>query len=570
MGTVPSTTRTALYARVSSEDQAERQTIDAQLTWLRRFAELQELPVAGVYVDDGVSGTIPLDERPDGKRLIDDARAGQFSSVLVMRVNRLGRTLRTLLGAHELLESAGVAIKSGTEPFDTASPVGKFVFQLLASLAELDRATMLEQMTHGRDRVARDGRYTGGPIPFGYMLDAARRFVPSERTVEPLGMTEAELVRDIFGRIASGTASLTSESERLSALGIDRTVRYAPSRRDGGPARMIAAGARWGQTSLGQMIHNPMYRGSGTIASRHGTVSRPAPALVEASVWDAAQRATAQNILLSRRPGDSDYLLRGLVTCGVCGRRYCGARGRRGEVKYRCNSLRDRATSETPCYAGQVDGARLEQIVWDEVTRFVAEPDDYLAAARGSARAALADGAGSERQRKALTGDLAGKEAERQRVLELYRRGKIDSAECDRELDKVAAEARLLREQIDGLRAQSEMASAEEAYLSDVGSLLAIAREEVAEIERTGDRVGMRKLIEGFVPEITIETTLLGATAGGRKRTRASVRLRLAFGAPATRRLADDGVMSSTTVRRDASYHTTLPPIMVLRDLARV
>lgn len=567
MSSVPTTTRTALYARVSSEDQAERQTVDAQLTWLRRFAELQELPIAGVYVDDGVSGTIPIEDRPEGKRLVEDARAGQFSSVLVMRVNRLGRTLRTLLGAHDQLESAGVAIRSGTEPFDTTSPVGKFVFQLLASLAELDRATMLEQMTHGRDRVARDGRYTGGPIPFGYALDESRRYVPSDRVVEPLGITEAELVREIFGRVASGEASLTSESERLSALGIERTVRYAPNRRDGGGAKTIDAGTRWGQTSLGKIIHNRLYRGDGVIASRHGTVSRPAPALVDPAVWDAAQRATTQNIMLSRRPGDGDYLLRGLVTCGVCGRRYCGAKSRRGETKYRCNSLRDRATSATPCYAGQVDGARLEALVWAEVKQFVATPDDYLSAARTDARSSLEASAGNEKRRKALTADLAGKESERQRVLELYRRGKIDSSECDRELDTIAAETRALREQIDGLRVRADMAAAEEAYLTDVGTLLAIARDEVADIERTNDRAGMRRLIEGFVPEIVIVTELLGKTETGRKRTKAAVRLRLAFGQPSEQGL-ENGVIAILTACRRTSYHTAVPSLVVTRPLS--
>src|ERR1043165_9346057 len=52
--------RVACYARVSTEDQAERQTVAAQTDFLRRYCELHQLPVAGVYVDDGVSGATPL------------------------------------------------------------------------------------------------------------------------------------------------------------------------------------------------------------------------------------------------------------------------------------------------------------------------------------------------------------------------------------------------------------------------------------------------------------------------------------------------------------------------------
>src|SRR5215216_2034445 len=140
-------TRVACYARVSTEDQAERQTITAQTDFLRRYCDLHGLPVAGVYVDDGVSGATALEDRPEGLRLLKDAEAGAFTVVLVYRLDRLGRSLKSLLAAHERLDAAGVAIRSGTEPFDTASPIGRFLFSLLASMAELERATIAERTT---------------------------------------------------------------------------------------------------------------------------------------------------------------------------------------------------------------------------------------------------------------------------------------------------------------------------------------------------------------------------------------------------------------------------------------
>jgi site-specific DNA recombinase len=73
----------ACYARVSTEDQAERQTVAAQTEFLRRYCDLHGLPVAGIYVDDGVSGTTPLEDRREGRRLLEDAEAGAFTVVLV-------------------------------------------------------------------------------------------------------------------------------------------------------------------------------------------------------------------------------------------------------------------------------------------------------------------------------------------------------------------------------------------------------------------------------------------------------------------------------------------------------
>ena len=148
----------AIYARVSTEDQAERDTVQNQLAFFRKFVEMYQLTVAGEYVDEGISGTVPLADRPEGQRLLVDAEAGRFNVVLVYRVDRLGRSLTASLDAHAVLDSYGVAIKSTTEPFDTSNDIGKFIFQLLGSLAELERSTIATRMNLGKHRVAGVGR----------------------------------------------------------------------------------------------------------------------------------------------------------------------------------------------------------------------------------------------------------------------------------------------------------------------------------------------------------------------------------------------------------------------------
>jgi hypothetical protein len=115
----------AIYARASTEDQAERETIQSQLGFLREFVNLHGPPVAGEYVDDGISGTVPLAERPEGQRLAVDAEASRFGVVLDYGIDRLGRSLRSLLNAHDTLSDCGVAIRSATERFDTSSPIGR-------------------------------------------------------------------------------------------------------------------------------------------------------------------------------------------------------------------------------------------------------------------------------------------------------------------------------------------------------------------------------------------------------------------------------------------------------------
>src|SRR5918995_5382169 len=83
--------RVALCLRVSSEEQRDRETIEIQREFLEQYCRLYGLEVVQIYADDGVSGTVPLHGRPEGRRLLEDAKEGKFSTLLVYRLDRLGR-----------------------------------------------------------------------------------------------------------------------------------------------------------------------------------------------------------------------------------------------------------------------------------------------------------------------------------------------------------------------------------------------------------------------------------------------------------------------------------------------
>jgi len=74
----------AFYLRISSEEQCDRKTIEIQREFLEQYCELYGLEVVETYADEGVSGTLPLHERPEGRRLLDDAAAGRFGTVIVL------------------------------------------------------------------------------------------------------------------------------------------------------------------------------------------------------------------------------------------------------------------------------------------------------------------------------------------------------------------------------------------------------------------------------------------------------------------------------------------------------
>src|SRR3712207_864899 len=117
--------RIALYMRVSSEEQVERMSIGTQEEFLDQYCALYGHEVAGVYKDEAISGTVPMHERPEGRRLLDDAKAGAFGTVLVYRLDRVGRSLLVVVDAHDRLGELGIALKSANEPIDTSTPAGR-------------------------------------------------------------------------------------------------------------------------------------------------------------------------------------------------------------------------------------------------------------------------------------------------------------------------------------------------------------------------------------------------------------------------------------------------------------
>jgi DNA invertase Pin-like site-specific DNA recombinase len=201
--------RVALYMRVSSEEQREKESIATQDVFLEEYCKLYGHEVVGIYKDEAVSGTVPMSERSEGARLLADAKAGALDAVLVYRLDRIGRSLLVVVDAHDRLGQVGVALKSANEPIDTSSPSGRLIFQMLASFAEFERATITERSRDGLQRAFKNGVQLGR-IPYGYDISEDGSFVVVEE--------EARVVRRVIASIAAG-ASLYSEAIRLNDEG---------------------------------------------------------------------------------------------------------------------------------------------------------------------------------------------------------------------------------------------------------------------------------------------------------------------------------------------------------------
>ena len=147
--------RAALYARVSTEEQAQRYSIGAQLERLREYARQRGYSVVAEYVDDGWSGAF-LD-RPALTRLREAVAQGQVDVVLVYDPDRLSRDLADLLSLDKEFRKAGVRLETITTELD-GSPEGRMFFQFKGALAEYERAIIGRRTIDGHRRKAREGK----------------------------------------------------------------------------------------------------------------------------------------------------------------------------------------------------------------------------------------------------------------------------------------------------------------------------------------------------------------------------------------------------------------------------
>jgi DNA invertase Pin-like site-specific DNA recombinase len=150
-------TRVAIYARVSTKEQ----TTETQVAQLTTYCQSRGWPDVAVFRDDGISGV--RDNRPELDRLRERMMAGEFSAVVVSKMDRLGRSLGMILRFWDEADAAGVRMIVIDQGIDTSTPAGRLQRNMLAALAEFERELILERTRAGIARARALGKRFGAP-----------------------------------------------------------------------------------------------------------------------------------------------------------------------------------------------------------------------------------------------------------------------------------------------------------------------------------------------------------------------------------------------------------------------
>jgi DNA invertase Pin-like site-specific DNA recombinase len=148
-----------IYCRVSTQDQSTIQ----QLEVLREYCKKAGYEVIDEYIDEGISAL--SSKRPQFLRILDDARKRRINLILVYKICRFSRSVKELLNTMDLLKDYNVDFMSYMDKsMDTTTSSGRFMFQIMAAVSELERAIISERTKLKLQHLKSKGAHLGRPV----------------------------------------------------------------------------------------------------------------------------------------------------------------------------------------------------------------------------------------------------------------------------------------------------------------------------------------------------------------------------------------------------------------------
>jgi site-specific DNA recombinase len=512
--------RVGLYGRVSGEQQEKEDTIASQLEAVMQRIASDDLECDPDlhFVDDGYSGYILT--RPGLERLRDQAAAGVIDRLYVLDPDRLSRKYAYQVLILEELTRCGVEVVFLRNPPGNG-PEENLLLQVQGMIAEYERAKIMERYRRGKQYAARRGSVnvlSGAPYGYRYVSKhegggEARYQVVAE---------EARVVRRIFEWFGQERCSIGEVCRRL--------------RHDGIPTR--SGKSAWDRSVIWLILKNPAYKGTAAFGkTRSGPVKlqrlrpqggrpeqprRPVsrvdtsskdqifidvPALVSEELFRAVQSQLEENRQRRRdRPGGARYLLQGLVVCKRCGYGCYGkpvsrpsAHGKVRYAYYRCTgSDAYRFGGQRLCWNKQIRTDILDDSVWEDVSRLLAEPERVRAEYERRLQTTATDQSHELEHSNKIIKNIKKLIS---RLIDAYGDGLLDKSEFEPRI--LAAKERLAKWEGECRRQRSEATQEEELRLV-IGQLEEFARRVFEELQQPSWET-RREVVRALVKRVEID-----------------------------------------------------------------
>lgn len=360
--------RAVIYARYSSDKQREA-SIEDQVRVCRAHIEREGWKLAEIYSDAALSGATTL--RPEYQKLLTDARNGKFDIVVAEALDRLSRDQEDIAGLFKQLTFAGIKLVTLAE-----GEISELHIGLKGTMNALYLKDLAQKTHRGLEGRVRKGRSAGGLV-YGY--DIRREFDANGepvRGMRKLNTHEADIVRSIFGKYASGSSSRAIAKE-LNEKGVPgpRGKLWNDYAIHGNRRR--GTGILNNELYLGRLVWNRQRFIKDPISGKRKArlnpkgewvvTNVPELRIVDDELWNRVQsrqrtlridsREDAKGATLNQRHR-SRYLLSGLIKCGLCGANYIMI----ARDRYGCSTRRTKGTCSND-YVLERD--TLERLVLD-------------------------------------------------------------------------------------------------------------------------------------------------------------------------------------------------------------
>ena len=387
--------------------------------------------------------------------------------------------MRGLAQILEELDQAGVLFRSATEPFDTGTPAGRMMVQMLGVFAEFERATLIDRVVAGMERKAARGGCLGGVVPFGYQLDSASGLLTARAE-------EAAVVSLIFEHC---------KSKRLGSRAIAMWLNERGYR--------TRSGRPWGHKAVLQILRNPVYAGQVAFRGvRHDAA--------HARLLDEETFASCGEILDARgedaaekRRNPTDYLLSGLLRCERCGKSYLGTSAHGKLYRYRYYTCFSRHRyGRHGCEAERLPAERLDQAVIEALVRTYEHNDLVAEAIRKSQAMAERERPHLQEQLAAVETEIRKAEEARQRYFVAFEAGTMREEVCAERLEVLQQKLSELREHHGELTQAIDYEGSRRVSDQDLVDIRSAIR---TAIER-GSPQEQKALLKALVAEIRVES----------------------------------------------------------------
>lgn len=304
--------RCALYTRVSTDDQArgDYSSLKSQKDICEHYVSVHQMEdwvVTHCFEDPGYSGKDM--NRPGIQALLSEVRARNVDVVVAYKIDRISRYLPDFYDFWRILERHDVNFVSATQNFDTGTPMGMLMLNMLLSFGQFEREMTAERTFHKLSERAKRGKWNGGWVPIGYEYDKVTQLLRPHPE-------EAGLVKEMY-QLSIKLKNATEIAKVLNITG-KRTRRRVLVRPDG--SQRSIGQKRFIGDRVKAIISNPIYKG--VIKHHDSEYPSEHPAIVSARLWDEANAALESGkhdrVRLQRRDKHI-HLLKGLLRCGHCG-----------------------------------------------------------------------------------------------------------------------------------------------------------------------------------------------------------------------------------------------------------